>query len=264
MGYGKIVATGLCVVFLAAAAQAGVVQLGEWTVDQDNYNNTLSPSQNRGSTDASRAAKNKQETTWYGDWSDGDLAELKGHITTIAGGGGIYGTDYWVEFLTATNDWGINGGASFTPRVSAFLSQVDWDEYQATNNVASTGVSWFRHDTGAGVQFWGLADIDNTAPVVGGWDTPSVYDPRYISWNTAVLDEPLVTALTDDPNCRGLRMWDEDWYNDVNMARERWGGAGAARLRLFYSEPVPPIPETGSAVILLLGAAGLARKSRRW
>ena len=261
MGYGKIVATGLCVVFLAGAASAGVVQLGEWTVDQDNYNDTLAPNANYGNSDAKRAAKHRQETTWYGDWSDADLTDLGNQLATLASGGGTYGTDYYVEFRTATNDWGMHGGASFVPEVAAFMSAVDWTETGATNNVASPGVSWATPGY-AYVTFWGLPEIMNTAPVVGGWGTAST--GGNVSRNTAMLDQALVNALLNDPNCRGLRMEDyiaSGWFNDVNMAKERWGGAGAARLVLFFSEPVLPIPEP--AGLGLIGLAMLGLRKRR-
>ena len=183
----------LLVVLAMTSWAMGALVVDQWSVDQDNYNNTLSVNSNYGTADTKRAAKAQQETTWYGDWSDADLLDLKSQVDAFIGAGKVYGTDFWVEFQTATNDWGTHAGAAWTPRVSSFLSDVDWVEIQATNVVASTGQNWLHHTSGSSTTFWGLADIDNTAPVVGGWATPST--GSVISWNTGVVQNRVTLPL---------------------------------------------------------------------
>ena len=54
--------------------------------------------------------------------------------------------------------------------------------------------------------------------------------------------------------CRGLRMWDEEYFNDQNMARERWGASADPQLVLYIPEP---------ATMILLGLGGLGMLIRR-
>ena len=252
-----LLATILVVCCAVVASQAEVFT---YIVAKDNYNNSDGNTTQRGGADEDRAAKGKQEKTWYGEWSDANIADIAAKIT-----GMLPGQTYTLTFKTATGNWGDippapgaapldgQGNSTWTPKVSAFYSTTDWVEMEATNNKASNAAGW---DGVVGKLFWSLVDVDNVAPVVGNWQTHSGGTPLVIQWNSAVLEPAVVTALLDT-NCRGLRMWDEDYHNTTNCSREKWGGAAAPSLVLEI------IPEPASLTLLGLGALGALIRRRR-
>jgi hypothetical protein len=193
---------------------------------------------------------NDRQYTWYGEWSQSDLAEMRAILEAAPW---FEWLDYPLELRVATGEgWGIRGGIRFRPNISAFFAQDDWVVDEATNSQASNALGTWNKVDGTPVTFWGLDDLDNTAEVIGRWHTGST--PSAIQWNWAFLDREVVYALLYDPNCRGIRAWDTEGFNDMALMGSKWTGEGTAYL-IF-------MPEPGALSLLALGGAALLRRCR--
>jgi hypothetical protein len=200
-------------------------------VAKDNFNDTLAPTTNWGSSSNKRFAKDHQETTWYGDWSEADLQELEALLATPPPAGWWY--EVYFQASTAES-WAQHCKETFVPEIAAFFSTTDWTETGASNDYAD-GFTLTRWDGDPNKTFWNLAEIENTAPCVGNWENAST-GPGDIKWNSALLDAAVIDALINDPLCRGLRAHDAGVYcNDQTLTREKWGSPG------------PGLPESSSS-----------------
>ncbi len=257
---GIILAVGL----LATVAGAQDLIL---TVARDNANDTSSPLLNYGRNCNVRFAKDKQESTLYGDWDPADMATLATMIE------GLDESEYTVEFRAAGVSWeGPNPSAVIW--VETFRSVNDWLVCDLANAAPGDGsatecdngaaepsmgachlyasdspagtIPWVNPDTMATGNFWAMPARLNSVPIVGY--VPSTVDPITPGWNTVVLDNALVLDLISDRETtyvRGLRCWSEDYLNHQVYARGQWGCPGPAAAQLVLTlggGPVLPYP----------------------
>jgi hypothetical protein len=251
----------VAVICLASAVSYGDL-VAAFTVARDNANDTLAPTQCWGSASNKRHAKDKQETTWYGDWTEQDLQEVKALIT-----GPTPTPGYWWEvtlcFVGVTWD---NPNPNLTAIVETLDTTNDWNEgvngllTGACDSFADgvTATPWADVVAGPVNSFWNLNPaLVNSQMLLG--HVPAV-DPSTVCCdygNHVQLDMPLVMHLIDDPNCRGLRTWSEGWFNEQVYHLGQWGTSAAAKLCVYE------VPEPATMLLIAVGGAGLLLRRKR-
>ncbi len=185
------------------AAMGQELLVNTWGVDRDSF---TYPG-NHGSRSAGRWGKGRSnDACLYVDWSDADLADL----TTQMAGAVPVGYDRWeVRMYTTGADWDTPD-PSLTYQFGTILLDQDWDEATSTWIEAATGVAWQQGGSNYG-NFWLVPDhLINAVPFQGFAASRGLGD---VDTNEAVVDSAIVTALTGNPDVRGIRFWSNDSPN---------------------------------------------------
>jgi hypothetical protein len=258
--------------FLGVLGLVASIGLGEdwyyrkYICDRDNFNDTVSPLLNYGRKANGRLAKDRQETTLYCDWSESQLMDLQAllqsqptfppywpqvhlAVTGVTWEGANPANVVWFGAFSSGNDWNANEGCDNTGP----LAQVGACHLYA-DDADGAAIPWTLPDTVPVADFWQLPELTNSVPIVGF--VPST-GPADVHTMMAAVDAAVLDKLINDPTCRGLRFWSEQWNNHQVYARGQWGCPGPAAAALIV------IPEPATMLLLTAGAAALIARKRR-